>query len=91
MPDRVLVAESEIQARQRVLSEDHDGTLEECRGEEPSLPASHPRGLEMPETVRCPYCVSGLEFRPMVAHVDGRYYLLQVRTYSISARCGLRM
>lgn len=29
MPDRVLVAESEIQARQRVLSEDHGGTLEE--------------------------------------------------------------
>ena len=29
MPDRVLVAESEIQARQRVLSEDHGGTPEE--------------------------------------------------------------
>ena len=27
----------------------------------------------MEGTVRCPYCVLGLEFRPMVAHVDGRY------------------
>jgi DNA-directed RNA polymerase subunit RPC12/RpoP len=27
----------------------------------------------MEGTVRCPYCVSGLEFRPMVAHIDGRY------------------
>jgi ribosomal protein S27AE len=27
----------------------------------------------MRETVRCPYCVLGLEFLPMVAHVDGRY------------------
>jgi ribosomal protein S27AE len=27
----------------------------------------------MREIVRCPYCVSGLEFRAMVAHVDGRY------------------
>lgn len=27
----------------------------------------------MRETVRCPYCVAGHEFRPMVAHVDGRY------------------
>jgi late competence protein required for DNA uptake (superfamily II DNA/RNA helicase) len=24
-------------------------------------------------TVRCPYCVTGLEFHPMVAHVDGRH------------------
>ncbi len=29
MPDRVLVAESDIQARQRELSEDHGGTPEE--------------------------------------------------------------
>ena len=29
--------------------------------------------------VRCPYCVSGFEFRLMVAHVDGRY---------ICNRCG---
>ena len=27
----------------------------------------------MEATVRCPYCVSGLEFRPMVVHVDSRY------------------
>ena len=23
--------------------------------------------------VRCPYCVLGLQFRPMVPHVDGRF------------------
>jgi DNA-directed RNA polymerase subunit RPC12/RpoP len=28
---------------------------------------------EMKGIVRCPYCILGLEFRPMVAHVDGRY------------------
>ncbi len=33
----------------------------------------------MGKTVRCPYCVLGQEFRPMVAHVDGRY---------ICNRCG---
>jgi hypothetical protein len=33
----------------------------------------------METTVRCPYCVLGLEFRPMVAHLDGRY---------ICNRCG---
>jgi hypothetical protein len=33
----------------------------------------------MGKTVRCPYCVLGHEFRPMVAHVDGRY---------ICNRCG---
>ena len=38
MPDRVLVAESEIQARQRVLSEDHGGTL----GSTDSQPVSEP-------------------------------------------------
>ena len=27
----------------------------------------------MTDTVRCPYCALGLEFRPMVAHLDGRY------------------
>jgi ribosomal protein S27AE len=27
----------------------------------------------MRATVRCPYCVSDLEFFAMVAHVDGRY------------------
>ncbi len=27
----------------------------------------------MTGTVRCPYCVTGVEFRPMVAHVDGRH------------------
>ena len=27
----------------------------------------------MRELVRCPYCVLGAEFRPTVAHVDGRY------------------
>jgi hypothetical protein len=33
----------------------------------------------METTVRCPYCVLGCEFRPMVAHLDGRY---------ICNRCG---
>jgi len=33
----------------------------------------------MGTTVRCPYCVLDYEFRPMVAHVDGRY---------ICNRCG---
>ena len=28
---------------------------------------------EMTKTVLCSYCVLGLEFRPMVAHLDGRY------------------
>ena len=28
---------------------------------------------EMKGIVRCPYCIFGPEFRPMVAHVDGRY------------------
>jgi hypothetical protein len=27
----------------------------------------------MTEIVRCPYCVSELEFRPMIGHVDGRF------------------
>ncbi len=27
----------------------------------------------MKDIVRCPYCALGLEFRPMVVHVDGRY------------------
>jgi ribosomal protein S27AE len=27
----------------------------------------------MRDTICCPYCVLGLEFRPMIAHVDGRY------------------
>jgi len=25
------------------------------------------------DVVRCPYCVSSDEFRPMIAHVDGRF------------------
>jgi ribosomal protein S27AE len=29
--------------------------------------------------VRCPYCVSGDEFRSMVAHLDGRF---------VCAKCG---
>ncbi len=29
--------------------------------------------------VRCPYCVSGIEFHPMVPHLDGRH---------ICNRCG---
>ena len=33
----------------------------------------------MADTVRCPYCALGFEFRPMVAHLDGRY---------ICDRCG---
>jgi DNA-directed RNA polymerase subunit RPC12/RpoP len=33
----------------------------------------------MPKTVRCPFCVLGDEFRPMVAHIDGRY---------ICSKCG---
>ena len=24
-------------------------------------------------TLRCPYCVVGIEFRPMIAHKDGRF------------------
>ena len=31
------------------------------------------KGSHLETTVRCCYCVSGHEFRPMVAHVDGRY------------------
>ena len=31
------------------------------------------KGSEARETVRCPYCVLGLESRLMVAHVDRRY------------------
>jgi ribosomal protein S27AE len=27
----------------------------------------------MSDLIRCPYCVLGFEFRPMIAHVDGRY------------------
>jgi len=27
----------------------------------------------MQEIVRCPFCVLRDEFRPMVAHIDGRY------------------
>jgi len=27
----------------------------------------------MESVVRCPYCVFGLEFRSMVAHLDGRH------------------
>lgn len=38
-----------------------------------SLPLTHPEVLKMREIVRCPYCIMGIEFRPMVAHVDGRY------------------
>ena len=33
----------------------------------------------MKHAVRCPFCVLGLEFRPMVAHIDGRY---------ICSKCG---
>jgi hypothetical protein len=27
----------------------------------------------MPCTVRCPYCVTGFEFHPMVTHLDSRH------------------
>lgn len=27
----------------------------------------------MDGTVRCPYCVINLEFRPLIAHVDGKH------------------
>ena len=27
----------------------------------------------MSKIVRCPYCVLGSEFRPMIRHLDGRY------------------
>lgn len=33
----------------------------------------------MNDAVRCPFCVSGVEFRPMVAHLDGRH---------ICSKCG---
>ena len=38
-----------------------------------SVLVAHPRGPEMRELVRRPYCVLDLEFRPMIAHLDGRY------------------
>jgi ribosomal protein S27AE len=38
-----------------------------------NLRYSSPQRSEMRDTVRCPNCVSGLEFRPMVPHPDGRY------------------
>ncbi len=28
---------------------------------------------DMVLVVRCPYCVSGIEFRPMIAYEDGRF------------------
>jgi hypothetical protein len=28
---------------------------------------------DMVLVVRCPYCVSGIEFRPMIAYKDGRF------------------
>ena len=34
---------------------------------------SSPQRSQTKATVLCPYCVSGLEFRLMVAHLDGRY------------------
>jgi hypothetical protein len=24
-------------------------------------------------TIRCPYCMAGIDFRPMIAHKDGRF------------------
>ncbi len=36
-------------------------------------PAIHREVTAMADTVRCPYCALGFEFRPMVAHLDGRY------------------
>lgn len=24
-------------------------------------------------TIRCPYCIAGIDFRPMIAHKDGRF------------------
>ena len=33
----------------------------------------------MKDAARCPYCISGVEFRRMIAHVDGR---------SICSKCG---
>jgi len=43
------------------------------------------------EIVRCPYCVQGLEFRPMVAHVDGRYICRNCGHTTSSKRLGLRV
>jgi DNA-binding NarL/FixJ family response regulator len=37
------------------------------------IPGFATKGSWMETTVRCCYCVSGHEFSPMVAHVDGRY------------------
>ena len=45
----------------------------------------------MSEIVRCPYCVQGLEFRPMVAHVDGRYICRNCGHTTSSKRLGLRV
>jgi ribosomal protein S27AE len=44
-----------------------------------TLRNSSPHASQTKGTVLCPYCVSGFEFRLMVAHVDGRY---------ICDRCG---
>jgi hypothetical protein len=44
--------------------------------------------------VRCPYCVSGHEFHPMIAHVDGRFICNKcghvARPSDINFNCGCR-
>ena len=53
----------------KVKSGDSGAAAKRATNRRPSLPQKS----EMRDTVRCPYCVSGLEVRPMVAHLDGRY------------------
>ncbi len=53
----------------RVKSGDFSASVKRAR----NLRHSSPQKSEIRDTVRCLYCVSGLEFRPMVAHLDGRY------------------
>jgi hypothetical protein len=36
---------------------------------------------DIADTIRCPYCTLGVQFRPMVAHLDGRYICKQLRAH----------
>lgn len=48
----------------------------------------------MTRSVRCPYCVLGVEFRPMIAHVNGTYICNKcghtTRPSDSEYRCGCR-
>jgi len=44
----------------------------------------------MSDIVRCPFWVLEFEFRPRIAHVDGKVHLGQVRAHNARPRsCGL--